>query len=96
MHVLCCKANASGCVSDKLFVSLISKWAEYVLFASLLLVVCVIFSIMAYFYQYIDPAEIEAQFKKKEENELKKDYVEMAKRDSVKSGHKDNLTQTRM
>ncbi|XP_075896353.1 solute carrier family 15 member 1 [Nelusetta ayraudi] len=72
------------------------QWAEYVLFASLLLVVCVIFSIMAYFYQYIDPAEIEAQFKKKEENELKKDYVEMAKRDSVKSGHKDNVPQTRM
>uniref|UniRef100_A0A3Q3XJ65 Uncharacterized protein n=1 Tax=Mola mola TaxID=94237 RepID=A0A3Q3XJ65_MOLML len=40
------------------------KWAEYVLFASLLLVVCVIFSIMAHFYTYIDPAEIEAQFKK--------------------------------
>lgn len=51
---------------------------------------------MAYFYQYIDPAEIEAQFKKKEENELKKDYVEMVKRDSVKSGHKDNSPQTRM
>uniref|UniRef100_A0A3Q3XPA9 Uncharacterized protein n=1 Tax=Mola mola TaxID=94237 RepID=A0A3Q3XPA9_MOLML len=43
------------------------KWAEYVLFASLLLVVCVIFSIMAHFYTYIDPAEIEAQFKKNDE-----------------------------
>lgn len=32
------------------------------LFASLLVAVCVIFSIMAYHYTYIDPAEIEAQF----------------------------------
>uniref|UniRef100_A0A3B4T7W9 Solute carrier family 15 member 1 n=1 Tax=Seriola dumerili TaxID=41447 RepID=A0A3B4T7W9_SERDU len=40
------------------------QWAEYVLFASLLVAVCFIFSIMAYFYTYIDPAEIEAQFKK--------------------------------
>ncbi|XP_062862724.1 solute carrier family 15 member 1 [Trichomycterus rosablanca] len=38
------------------------KWAEYVLFASLLVAVCIIFSIMAYHYTYIDPAEIEAQF----------------------------------
>ncbi|XP_058247473.1 solute carrier family 15 member 1 [Hemibagrus wyckioides] len=47
------------------------KWAEYVLFASLLVAVCIIFSIMAYFYTYIDPAEIEAQFK--ENNELEPD-----------------------
>uniref|UniRef100_A0A8C5HQ81 Solute carrier family 15 member 1-like n=1 Tax=Gouania willdenowi TaxID=441366 RepID=A0A8C5HQ81_GOUWI len=39
------------------------KWAEYVLFASLLIAMCVLFSIMAYFYTYIDPTEIEAQFK---------------------------------
>ncbi|XP_067392890.1 solute carrier family 15 member 1 [Emydura macquarii macquarii] len=49
------------------------QWAEYVLFASLLLAVCVIFSIMAYFYTYVDPAEIEAQLdedeKKKMQNE---------------------------
>ncbi|XP_003279258.2 solute carrier family 15 member 1 [Nomascus leucogenys] len=38
------------------------QWAEYVLFAALLLVVCVIFAIMARFYTYINPAEIEAQF----------------------------------
>ncbi|XP_077392484.1 solute carrier family 15 member 1 [Festucalex cinctus] len=40
------------------------QWAEYVLFASLLIAVCFIFSIMAYFYTYMDPAEIEAKFKK--------------------------------
>ncbi|XP_054430294.1 solute carrier family 15 member 1 [Pteronotus mesoamericanus] len=49
------------------------QWAEYILFASLLLVVCIIFAIMARFYTYINPAEIEAQFdedekKKKSEN----------------------------
>ncbi|XP_006100697.1 solute carrier family 15 member 1 [Myotis lucifugus] len=38
------------------------QWAEYILFASLLLVVCVIFAIMARLYTYINPAEIEAQF----------------------------------
>ncbi|XP_044525281.1 solute carrier family 15 member 1 [Gracilinanus agilis] len=38
------------------------QWAEYVLFAALLLAVCIIFAIMAYYYTYINPAEIEAQF----------------------------------
>ncbi|GAA6074843.1 solute carrier family 15 member 1b isoform X1, partial [Tachysurus ichikawai] len=38
------------------------QWAEYVLFAALLILVCIIFSIMAHYYTYIDPAEIEAQF----------------------------------
>ncbi|XP_048124616.1 solute carrier family 15 member 1b isoform X1 [Alosa alosa] len=42
------------------------KWAEYILFASLLVAVCVVFSIMAYFYTYMDPAEIEAQFAEKD------------------------------
>lgn len=44
-----------------------SKWAEYVLFAALLLVVCVIFAIMARFYTYVNPAEIEAQFDNEDE-----------------------------
>uniref|UniRef100_A0A8C5BG87 Solute carrier family 15 member 1-like n=1 Tax=Gadus morhua TaxID=8049 RepID=A0A8C5BG87_GADMO len=38
------------------------QWAEYVLFAALLIFVCVVFSIMAYFYTYTDPAEVEARF----------------------------------
>ncbi|KAG8586397.1 hypothetical protein GDO81_005365 [Engystomops pustulosus] len=50
------------------------QWAEYLLFAALLVAVCIIFGIMAYFYTYIDPAEIEAQFdsdgKKKKEKEI--------------------------
>ncbi|XP_073899193.1 solute carrier family 15 member 1 isoform X1 [Castor canadensis] len=45
------------------------QWAEYILFAALLLVVCVIFAIMAQFYTYVNPAEIEAQF---DEDEKKK------------------------
>ncbi|XP_062853753.1 solute carrier family 15 member 1b [Trichomycterus rosablanca] len=55
------------------------QWAEYVLFASLLLCVCIIFSIMAYFYTYIDPAEIEAQFAEytPEEKDRKNKEVEM-------------------
>nr|XP_045001783.1 solute carrier family 15 member 1 [Jaculus jaculus] len=45
------------------------QWAEYILFAALLLVVCVIFAIMARFYTYVNPAEVEAQF---DEDEKKK------------------------
>ncbi|KAF1485350.1 Solute carrier family 15 member 1, partial [Megadyptes antipodes antipodes] len=48
------------------------QWAEYVLFAALLLAVCIIFAVMAYFYTYIDPNEIEAQLDE-EEKQVKKD-----------------------
>lgn len=81
--------HLSLCLSPPL-----SKWAEYVLFASLLFAVCIIFSIMAYFYTYINPAEIEAQFKQKfdedddDKSQLQKEEVEMVKKDSIKS-HKD-------
>lgn len=52
------------------------------LFASLLVAVSIIFSIMAYFYTYIDPAEIEAQIRKEqglepEEKEKEKETLEM-------------------
>ncbi|XP_070831815.1 solute carrier family 15 member 1 [Chaetodon trifascialis] len=78
------------------------KWAEYILFASLLIVVCFIFSIMAHFYTYINPAEIEAQFKKTDDDdddksELKETEVEMVKKGSLKSHHEDDpAKQTRM
>lgn len=46
---------------------------------------------MAYFYTYIDPAEIEAQFKKKDHeddeddrSQLQKAEIEMVKKDSIK------------
>ncbi|GAB0179231.1 solute carrier family 15 member 1 [Grus japonensis] len=49
------------------------QWAEYVLFAALLLAVCIIFAVMAYFYTYIDPNEIEAQLDEEEKKQVKKD-----------------------
>uniref|UniRef100_A0A8B9JMT5 Solute carrier family 15 member 1 n=1 Tax=Astyanax mexicanus TaxID=7994 RepID=A0A8B9JMT5_ASTMX len=60
------------------------QWAEYVLFASLLMCVCIIFSIMAYFYTYIDPAEIEARFSQPDyedkEEKKKKNEVELSEK----------------
>uniref|UniRef100_A0A3Q3DTL0 Solute carrier family 15 member 1 n=1 Tax=Hippocampus comes TaxID=109280 RepID=A0A3Q3DTL0_HIPCM len=76
------------------------QWAEYVLFASLLIAVCFFFSIMAYFYTYMDPAEIEAQFKKnvdddKDDRALKQ-KMNFAK-DSVESDdEKDENKQTQL
>ncbi|NXT34023.1 S15A1 protein, partial [Pelecanoides urinatrix] len=61
------------------------QWAEYVLFAALLLVVCIIFAVMAYFYTYIDPNEIEAQFDEEEKKQVEKDqdvYEKQAEADS--------------
>ncbi|NXA15579.1 S15A1 protein, partial [Sapayoa aenigma] len=55
------------------------QWAEYVLFAALLLVVCIIFAIMASFYTYVDPNEIEAQFAEEEKKEEKKDQGDREK-----------------
>ncbi|XP_078258363.1 solute carrier family 15 member 1-like [Rhinoraja longicauda] len=42
------------------------QWAEYILFAALLMAVCVIFGIMARFYTYVDPTLVEAEFEEKE------------------------------
>lgn len=82
--------DRDACCVNNMFVSLLSKWAEYVLFASLLLVVCVIFSIMAHFYTYIDPAEIEAQFNKEEsdddeddKSQLQRMELEMTKKTKI-------------
>ncbi|KAM8819788.1 solute carrier family 15 member 1 [Eudromia elegans] len=49
------------------------QWAEYVLFAALLLVVCFIFAVMAYFYTYTDPNEVEAQLDEDEKKQAKKE-----------------------
>ncbi|NXL10239.1 S15A1 protein, partial [Mesembrinibis cayennensis] len=49
------------------------QWAEYVLFAALLLAVCIIFAVMAYFYTYVDPNEIEAQLDEEEKKQVKKE-----------------------
>lgn len=62
----------------------VHKWAEYILFASLLVVVCIIFAVMGYFYTYIDPVKIESQFSQSESEEEKK-------RKSLEMDHKDRF-----
>nr|XP_056717668.1 solute carrier family 15 member 1-like [Euleptes europaea] len=52
------------------------QWAEYVLFAGLLVALTIIFAIMAYFYTYVDPAEIEAQLVEEEKEEKKESIHE--------------------
>ncbi|XP_053167080.1 solute carrier family 15 member 1 isoform X2 [Hemicordylus capensis] len=44
-------------------------WEEYILFAALLVAVTVVFAIMAYFYTYVDPAEVEAKLVEEEKKE---------------------------
>ncbi|XP_034274226.1 solute carrier family 15 member 1 [Pantherophis guttatus] len=55
------------------------QWAEYILFAALLFAVTIIFAVMAYFYTYVDPAEVEAQFAEEEEKKKEKDQLEKEK-----------------
>ncbi|XP_043098648.1 solute carrier family 15 member 1b [Puntigrus tetrazona] len=63
--------------------SLPDQWAEYVLFACLLVAVSIIFAVMAYFYTYIDPTEIEAKFMELEPEDKKKKELEMTTRDNL-------------
>ncbi|XP_069576930.1 solute carrier family 15 member 2 [Brachyistius frenatus] len=42
----------------------LEQWKEFLLFAGLLLGVCIIFSIMAYFYTYVDPEQLEKMYLK--------------------------------
>uniref|UniRef100_A0A3B3VNC1 Solute carrier family 15 member 1 n=1 Tax=Poecilia latipinna TaxID=48699 RepID=A0A3B3VNC1_9TELE len=62
------------------------QWAEYILFAALLVLVCIIFAIMAYFYTYIDPAKIEGNFANLEPEDEKKKNLEVAKKDMTLAG----------
>lgn len=55
----------------------VPQWAEYVLFAALLVLVCIIFSIMAHYYTYINPAEIEAQFAEYDPDDKEKMEMKM-------------------
>ncbi|XP_047432579.1 solute carrier family 15 member 1-like [Mugil cephalus] len=66
--------------------TLSEQWAEYILFASLLVLVCVIFAIMAYYYTYIDPTKIEAKFTHAEhDDEKRKKSLEMTKKERRRS-----------
>ncbi|KAK7155007.1 hypothetical protein R3I93_009835 [Phoxinus phoxinus] len=69
--------------------SLPDQWAEYLLFASLLVAVSIIFAIMAYFYTYMDPTEIEAQFMELEPEDKKKKELEMMTKDNAAYENKD-------
>ncbi|XP_061081719.1 solute carrier family 15 member 1-like [Conger conger] len=84
-------------------VKLPDQWAEYILFASLLVAVCVAFAVMAYFYTYIDPTEIEAQFQsdnieKEKENEKdnEKEKVEMDSISLEKKELEEGVKQTKI
>ncbi|XP_073707284.1 solute carrier family 15 member 1b [Garra rufa] len=63
--------------------SLPHQWAEYILFASLLVAVSIIFAFMAYFYTYMNPAEIEAQFLDLKPEDKKKKEHEMMTKDNL-------------
>ncbi|KAI4902570.1 hypothetical protein NFI96_010250 [Prochilodus magdalenae] len=58
----------------------LEQWTEFVLFAALLVAVSIIFSIMAYFYTYVDPDQIDKLFREKERDgnmdDLKKEKKE--------------------
>uniref|UniRef100_A0A8C7IYJ0 Solute carrier family 15 member 2 n=1 Tax=Oncorhynchus kisutch TaxID=8019 RepID=A0A8C7IYJ0_ONCKI len=58
----------------------LDQWMEFLLFAGLLVAVCIIFSIMAYFYTYVDPGELDKLFPDKtvneDEDDLKKDQTD--------------------
>lgn len=70
----------------------LTQWAEYVLFASLLVAVSIIFSFMAYFYTYIDPAEIEDRIRKEqglEPEKKEKNTLEMREKDEEKENEQE-------
>lgn len=61
------------------------QWVEFLLFAGLLVAVSIIFSIMAYFYTYVDPDQMDKLFREDTDDEkvkslngMKNDAVSMA------------------
>lgn len=68
---------------DKWHFLFVLQWAEYVLFAALLLAVCIIFAVMAYFYTYIDPNEVEAQLDEEEKKAKKAQEIHEKDTDAV-------------
>ncbi|KAJ8407141.1 hypothetical protein AAFF_G00288170 [Aldrovandia affinis] len=56
----------------------LEQWVEFLLFAGLLVVVCVIFSIMANFYTYVDADQLDKMFQDDEKENLKKGQMEDA------------------
>lgn len=61
------------------------QWVEFLLFAGLLVAVSIIFSIMAYFYTYVDPDQLDKIFGEETDDEkveslngMKNEVVSMA------------------
>ncbi|CAL8320316.1 unnamed protein product [Merluccius merluccius] len=68
----------------------LEQWAEFVLFAGLLVAVCIIFSVMAYFYTYVDPSQLDKVYqddamKGDGEDELK---IKMKEKESTEKSTK--------
>ncbi|KAJ8012348.1 hypothetical protein DPEC_G00041770 [Dallia pectoralis] len=63
----------------------LNQWMEFLLFACLLVAVCIIFSFMAYFYTYVDPKELDRLFQDKSDD---------GDDDSLKKNQKDHLERT--
>ncbi|KAK5860686.1 hypothetical protein PBY51_022147 [Eleginops maclovinus] len=62
----------------------LEQWKEFLLFAGLLLGVCIIFSIMAYFYTYVDPDQLDKTYLEdsgKEEDDDDEDHVKKKSND---------------
>ncbi|KAK1165909.1 solute carrier family 15 member 2-like isoform X1 [Acipenser oxyrinchus oxyrinchus] len=57
--------------------AVLEQWVEFVLFSCLLFGVCIIFSIMAYFYTYVDLEELAAQDKREDEEKAKRKEKEL-------------------
>ncbi|XP_037543084.1 solute carrier family 15 member 2 [Nematolebias whitei] len=62
----------------------LEQWKEFLLFAGLLLGVCIIFSIMAAFYTYVNPEQLDKVFL--EDSEKDEDDDNMKKKDLVMKG----------
>ncbi|KAK2840110.1 hypothetical protein Q5P01_013850 [Channa striata] len=61
----------------------LEQWKEFLLFAGLLLGVCIIFSIMAHFYTYVDPEQLDKVFLEDSERDEDKDYKMKKKTEDI-------------
>nr|XP_057937878.1 solute carrier family 15 member 2 isoform X3 [Doryrhamphus excisus] len=63
----------------------LEQWKEFLLFAGLLMGVCIIFSIMAYFYTYVQPQQMDKLYLEDEDEDAlqkkKRDNIQMKKAD---------------
>lgn len=66
------------------------QWKEFVLFAALLVAVFIIFSIMAHFYEYVDPNKILKMYESDDEDE--DDYDKELTKNGMNMEKKQNST----